>query len=1013
HWVVGTWLITSFLGLGRGHNTLFEGYEQSLSGYHRCSVNESVLVTHVISYPTSYTQRRPCGGWLPWTMCDVTVYQTSYRTEFSNTTRQVMKCCHGYEQIGSYCALFLNRSTEFTSKQGLCPSGGVSGSLGNDANPSGSVCTWDIDCPGWQKCCQNENISQCSDPLLTANRGWCFNATITVKTAYELVLMDKGLFNHTRLLHSLVTGSLGTNGVSVYHLWSWAAGPFTTSSLLLVCSSVVLSLKNISTQLYWLGNIEEVTNVVVEDVDECANPQLNNCSNHANCSNTEGSYTCICHHGYQDDNSAQAGTVCIGLNDGLTTYVFLVSAPKVTTPPSTTTNSPTTTTQHTLDYIPEITSILSYNVTNSTFNVTWTTNHQNGVSFNLVLLQGTTELANKNTIDLHWMFTDLNPAVLYTLLVSPIACGNTGNPMKVKVRTDGEMIIATARLTSMTYEQYMSDPNSEDFKKFCESVIEEIGLSLSADIRKLIISGLVTIQITSLSNGSVIVNFSIVFPPNNNLDMLNVSTALMESLQNSSVYTVDKNSIQIEDLNECSLGMADCSLWANCTNTLGSYTCDCWNGYTDWNPNRPGRSCAASTSPPQSSFISTTPSVDLTTNSPLTTSHSTTTTTTLIPATLKSNGPSTSSITQASPHKSTASLTTSDDSFGLQTTPGNESIYVECGTGFISVIVRRDFLNNSYIPVSALYLSQSECVPNQVNSTHVHLVAAWHKCGTTLKQNSTHNTLNVTLYNEMNSVFLHNGLPMAPLNRLAVPIICTYSSSVVISTGYSSSGYFDLIKDVIYGSGHFQVNVRLLNGTFPLPENYTLSADEEIVVEVAVNTTIPQIKVIINKCWATPTMDSSQSISYLFLDNGCPSVNSHTTVIQNGNDTVALLSVRVFALANENIIYLHCQIQICVAIQENTCSPACGLVKAYRSSNLIGVTRASFGPLLRSNKINPPIDPTSNTIFTVGFVLLGVGVVLLSLAAIGGLFYYKRKIGAYNFNIRPQQENFTYHVFDA
>lgn len=74
----------------------------------------------------------------------------------------------------------------------------------------------------------------------------------------------------------------------------------------------------------------------------------------------------------------------------------------------------------------------------------------------------------------------------------------------------------------------------------------QIGLSLSEDIRKLIVSGLVTIQITSLSNGSVIVNFSIIFLPNSNLDMLNVSTALMESLQNSTVYTVDKNSIHIE-----------------------------------------------------------------------------------------------------------------------------------------------------------------------------------------------------------------------------------------------------------------------------------------------------------------------------------------------------------------------------------------------------------------------------------------------------------------------------------
>lgn len=45
---------------------------------------------------------------------------------------------------------------------------------------------------------------------------------------------------------------------------------------------------------------------------------------------------------------------------------------------------------------------------------------------------------------------------------------------------DGETIIATARLTSVAYEQYMSDPNSEDYKKFCESVINEVMLFLSA-----------------------------------------------------------------------------------------------------------------------------------------------------------------------------------------------------------------------------------------------------------------------------------------------------------------------------------------------------------------------------------------------------------------------------------------------------------------------------------------------------------------------------------------------------
>ncbi len=70
------------------------------------------------------------------------------------------------------------------------------------------------------------------------------------------------------------------------------------------------------------------------------------------------------------------------------------------------------------------------------------------------------------------------------------------------------------------------------------------------------------------------------------------------------------------------------------------------------------------------------------------------------------------------------------------------------------------------------------------------------------------------------------------------------------------------------GSGSFQVTVRLLNGTIPLPDNYPLSIDDEIIVEVGVNTTISQIKVVIEKCWVTSSSDSSQTPYNLFLDNG-------------------------------------------------------------------------------------------------------------------------------------------------
>ncbi|XP_051972779.1 uromodulin-like 1 [Xyrauchen texanus] len=1052
HLVVGTWFFTSLLGLGWGHDSLFQGYDVSLLGYHLCPMTESVLVTNVISYPTSYTQRRPCGGWLPWTMCDVTMYKTAYRTEVSDIPKQVVKCCHGYEQVGIYCALSLNRSAEFTSKPGLCPSGSVTGYQWNETsgtNSTSSVCEWDIDCPQWQKCCQTGNISQCTDPLSPANRSWCFNVTITVKTAYAFISMDKGLFNHTRLLHSVITGTLDTDGISVHHVWSWSPGLFTTSSSLLVCFSKFLSQDDISKRLYLLGNIEEVTNVVVQDVDECATPELNICSHLANCTNTVGSYHCACHQGYHDHNPTQPGTVCM--------------APKVTTQPFTNvpenSTSPTGITSHPFmgnlstsnplpDYIPKITSLFSHNITESSFYVAWTTDNQTGVTFHLVLLHKTTVLNYSHTTNYYWTITNLNPGVLYTVHVTPFACDNQGNNSEVKVRTDGQTLGATVRLTDMVFEQNLSDPTSDQYKAFCASVINEIILSLPPEILKLVNSGQVTIHITSLSPGSVIVKFSIVFLSNSNLNIFNVSTALMDSLLNSSKYTVDSNSTKIEDINECFLLDTDCSTFADCTNTNGSYTCACWYGYTDLSPSRPGRSCAAShlTSPPQSSSNSTTSSINPITTYPRISSNSIdkSTTTTHMTNTMPGN-PSDpglvatttpvqnnttaivnvpvitvnfTTVLNNSPNISLAHMTTnlikptassqqtSTISSEMHTTAhlisSTKSIDAECIPGYTSVVVSKDFLQFSNIPENSLFLGQPECGPGKGNSTHSRLTAAWKKCGTTVEYNGTHYTANVTLYNNLSSFWMASA-------RLAVPIICTYPSSIIISTGYSPTGYLD-IKDIVVGSGRFQIIVRLLNGTSPLPENYALSPDEEVIVEVGVNTTIPQIKVVISKCWATSSSDSLQQPNYVFLDNGCPLPNTCTTVLQNGNDTVSLLSVRIFSCVNLSVIYLHCHIQICVENLDNTCTPSC-MERTVRSSEPVGATEASFGPLHRINK-TPVQNKSDQTLQTVGFVLLGIGLFLFSLAGISGLLYHKRKIGTYNFHFKPQQENFTYHVFD-
>ena len=45
------------------------------------------------------------------------------------------------------------------------------------------------------------------------------------------------------------------------------------------------------------------------DIDECADPETNDCDRNAECINTEGSYTCSCNVGYTGDSKTCKG-VC-------------------------------------------------------------------------------------------------------------------------------------------------------------------------------------------------------------------------------------------------------------------------------------------------------------------------------------------------------------------------------------------------------------------------------------------------------------------------------------------------------------------------------------------------------------------------------------------------------------------------------------------------------------------------------------------------------------------------------
>ncbi|XP_068456407.1 LOW QUALITY PROTEIN: uromodulin-like 1 [Clinocottus analis] len=1328
-WMLSIWVATALLALCGGQNPMNEGNSLSASGYHLCVHNETRRVSFLVMRTVPDIVTKPCGGWLHWKTCTVTLYRVTHQTEWKTAMEQVIGCCSGYEQVGRYCARPVNRSAELTAKPGSCPTA-------DGRCPRSGDCEWDMDCPGWQKCCR----SLCTDPTSSANYsetgGNQFNVTVTVKTDYQQMMSSEGgLLNHTRLLQAMVTGAL-QSGVSVYYLSSQPVHPYRTATSLLIGCNFALSLHNVTSKLHLLLiHIQEVTSVSVEDVDECAQSALRQCSLHADCNNTVGSYRCACHQGFSDVDPRNPGAHCTAdVGPTATTKPQFTSL----TPPNTDPLSMNSTAEPPLTACspPSITRAWSANVTGTSFRVYWSSRCQTIQTYQVVLMRRSEVVQSWMTNQTVVEVRDLQPGVLYNVSVAPCSCGSQGDAFGISVKTDAQTFDATTRLTNIQFTADLHNTSSQAYKNLTESIMEEIYQTLSPEIKAMVDSGLVRIDIRSFTPGSVVVDFTIVFAPSQTRDIANVSTALLHSLMNSTKYTVDKNNTSTNDSNECASGENDCSQWASCSNTWGSYKCACLDGFVDNNSDRPGRACqeiattttaptanntaptakisaptaniaaptannaaptannaaptanntaptanntaptanntvptANSTAPtanntaptanntvptanmtaptanntaptanmtaptanntaptanmtapttnntvptanmtaptanntaptanmtapttnntaptanmtaptdnntaptanntapianntaPTSNMTApnanntaptanntepianstepmanntaptanntepianntaptanntepianntaptanntastanitvptanyTAPTTNMTapkanntapianktgptdnntelianntaptannnepianntepianntalttnntapianqtapttntsasaiiTTTPITSIAATTTTTTTGTAMISKT--STPTITVASPTTTiSAPVTTATAMRAAANVSILGAISVQCRVRAITVTVAKDFLLSNKIKEHTLYLGLPECTVNGGNDSHAQLTVAWNECDTSRVHNETYYTVSVTLFNNMETYTSDSGELEGPRIRLEIPIMCTYTKSMLLSADFGSMGYA-IIQDFITGSGSFHVTVQLTNGTMLLPNNHSLSSDEAVVVEVSLDPSSEQMKVVINKCWATPTQNPENTNSLTFLENSC-SLNKYTNVLMNGNSSTSRVSVQIFSIVDLDVIYLHCLVHICVETVSDNCVPDC-LQRKARSSNNIGSAVGTSNALLKS--YDESLEEGFGTLYIIGIACLGVGLTLFVIIGFVCVFYFHRnRIGHYNFNAKPKQETFTYLVFNT
>ncbi|XP_059955705.1 uromodulin-like 1 [Mesoplodon densirostris] len=604
------------------------------------------------------------------------------------------------------------------------------------------------------------------------------------------------------------------------------------------------------------------------------------------------------------------------------------------------------------------------NVTSTGFHVAWVADLTLRPTFQLTLISARTPTVHLESRNASLTLSGLEPGVLYLVEIVAKACGRESARAHLKVRTAAQKLSGKVRIANVKYLESFRNASSEEYQAFLELFFRMVRNSLPASMLQHLDTGGVQVEVTRISRGSVVVEFNLLVIAD--VDVREVSATFLAAFQNASLLEVVGGDPFIVDYDECDSGEDDCAPGSSCRNSLGSFTCSCEGGTPDLPVEYSGRPCEGNSpgNTPQAPGPEKPPT----------------------PA-----GPGAASVQGARPAPQGLSPR-------LNLTG---AVRVLCEIEKVAIAIQKRFLQQESIPESSLYLGHPSCNVSDHNSTHVILVAAWGECGTVVQSNMTTTVVRTTLRNDLSPEGIIHHL------KILSPIHCAFQNDLLTSSGYTPEwGVYTVIED-LHGAGSFVTEMQLFIGDSPIPQNYTVSASDDVKIEVGLYKQKSNLKVVLTECWATPSSNARDPVMFGFINNSCPIPNTHTNVIENGNSNKAQFKLKIFSFINNSIVYLHCKLRICMESPGTTCKINCDDFRSLRNGEPSATHQMSWGPLIRSEGEPAAAKPGLGVSYLVLILVAAFALVAGPAALL--ITRYQRVTGKYNF--KTQSDNFSYQVF--
>jgi len=209
------------------------------------------------------------------------------------------------------------------------------------------------------------------------------------------------------------------------------------------------------------------------------------------------------------------------------------------------------------------------------------------------------------------------------------------------------------------------------------------------------------------------------------------------------------------------------------------------------------------------------------------------------------------------------------------------------------------------------------------------------ECGSVVVNNGTF----VTYSNAVQSTVGTENVIITRKRDMKVGFSCAFPLEVTLSAANAINPvltHFEL--DLGSEEGTFDVQMGLYSdSSFStiVDSSFTVNIPDDLNVAISIADETDMVTVL-ETCWATPSADPNDVVSYTFLDAKCGS-NDELNVYQslevqaNGVDRSSTFSIESFNFQGEEggDIFLHCDVQICDPNQE-VCEPDCSGVGSRR-----------------------------------------------------------------------------------